>query len=162
MTTTLPPPKTRVLAAADPGGCSAHPHRRFHGHDAPESAIYIVVQHHRCSVRPAGVSVYLLGWRVWLGGFFLRRPVQPQKILLTLHVLFAAATLACRLALIYDTLMLARIAAGAFGGVLAAMTQTVVAELIPFEQRSWEMGIVMSSFAVASVAGIPNGLFLAA
>jgi predicted MFS family arabinose efflux permease len=58
-----------------------------------------------------------------------------KKLLLTLYVLFALATLACGLAPTYDGLMLARIAAGTFGGVMAAMTQTIVAEVIPFERR---------------------------
>ena len=85
-----------------------------------------------------------------------------KKLLLTLYVLFALSTLACGLAPTYDTLMVARIAAGAFGGVLAALSQTIVADVIPFERRGRAMGIVMSSFALASVAGVPLGLFLAA
>ena len=95
-----------------------------------------------------------------LASFYVDR-FSRKKLLLTLYVLFAVATMACGLALTYDTLMLARIAAGAFGGVLAAMTQTIVADVIPFERRGRAMSIVMSSFAVASVAGVPIGLFLA-
>ena len=95
-----------------------------------------------------------------LASFYVDR-FSRKKLLLTLYVLFAAATMACGLALSYDTLMLARIGAGAFGGVLAAMAQTIVADVIPFERRGRAMGIVMSSFAVASVAGVPTGLFLA-
>ena len=85
-----------------------------------------------------------------------------KKLLLTLYVLFALSTLACGLAPTYHSLMVARIAAGAFGGVLAALSQTIVADVIPFERRGRAMGIVMSSFALASVAGVPLGLFLAA
>jgi predicted MFS family arabinose efflux permease len=96
-----------------------------------------------------------------LASFYVDR-FSRKKLLLTLYVLFAAATLACGLAQTYDTLMLARIAAGAFGGVLAALAQTIVADVIPFERRGRAMGIVMSSFALASVAGVPVGLFLAA
>ena len=96
-----------------------------------------------------------------LASFYVDR-FSRKKLLLTLYVLFAAATLACGLAQSYDTLILARIAAGAFGGVLAAMTQTIVADVIPFERRGRAMGIVMSAFALASVAGVPAGLFLAA
>ena len=96
-----------------------------------------------------------------LASFYVDR-FSRKKLLLTLYVLFAAATLACGLAQSYDTLMLARIAAGAFGGVLAAMTQTIVADVIPFDRRGRAMGIVMSAFALASVAGVPAGLFLAA
>ena len=96
-----------------------------------------------------------------LASFYVDR-FSRKKLLLTLYVLFGLATLACGLAQSYDTLMLARIAAGAFGGVLAAMAQTIVADVIPFERRGRAMGIVMSSFAVASAAGVPIGLFLAA
>ncbi len=96
-----------------------------------------------------------------LASFYVDR-FSRKKLLLTLYVLFAVATLACGLAQSYDALMLARIAAGAFGGVLAAMAQTIVADVIPFDRRGRAMGIVMSSFALASVAGVPAGLFLAA
>ena len=96
-----------------------------------------------------------------LASFYVDR-FSRKKLLLTLYVLFAVATLACGLAQTYDTLMLARISAGAFGGVLAALAQTIVADVIPFDRRGRAMGIVMSSFALASVAGVPAGLFLAA
>jgi len=84
-----------------------------------------------------------------------------KKLLLSLYVLFGLATLACGLAPTYDTLMLARVAAGAFGGVLMALSQTIIADVIPFERRGRAMGIVMSSFSVATVAGVPGSLFLA-
>jgi predicted MFS family arabinose efflux permease len=96
-----------------------------------------------------------------LASFYIDR-FSRKKLLLTLYVLFGLATLACGLAPSYDTLMLARIAAGAFGGVLAALAQTIVADVIPFEKRGRAMGIVMSSFALASAFGVPIGLFLAA
>ena len=96
-----------------------------------------------------------------LASFYVDR-FGRKKLLLTLYVLFGLATLSCGLAPTYDALMLARIAAGAFGGVLAALSQTIVADVIPFERRGRAMGIVMSSFALASAAGVPIGLFLAA
>ena len=43
-----------------------------------------------------------------------------KKLLLVLYVLFALATLACGLAPTYGALMVARIMAGMFGGVLSA------------------------------------------
>jgi len=84
-----------------------------------------------------------------------------KRLLLVLYVLFALATLACGLAPGYGFLMVARVAAGAFGGVLSALSQTIVADVIPFERRGRAMGIVMSSFSVSTVAGVPLGLFLA-
>ncbi len=85
-----------------------------------------------------------------------------KRLLLVLYVLFALATLACGLAPTYDALLMARIAAGVFGGVLSALSQTIVADVIPFERRGRAMGIVMTSFSVSTVAGVPISLFLAA
>ncbi|MGA0572228.1 MFS transporter [Variovorax sp. VNK109] len=85
-----------------------------------------------------------------------------KRLLITLYVLFGLATLACGLAPGYASLMVARICAGAFGGVLSALCQTIVADSIPFERRGRAMGIVMTSFSVSTVAGVPLGLFLAA
>jgi len=84
-----------------------------------------------------------------------------KRLLLVLYGLFALATLACGLATSFGWLMVARIAAGVFGGVLSALAQTIVADVVPFERRGRAMGIVMSSFAVATVAGVPLGLLLA-
>jgi predicted MFS family arabinose efflux permease len=84
-----------------------------------------------------------------------------KRLLLTLYTLFALATLACGLAPGYGFLMVARVAAGAFGGVLSALSQTIVADVVPFERRGRAMGIVMSSFSVSTVIGVPAGLFLA-
>ena len=84
-----------------------------------------------------------------------------KRLLLVLYALFALATLACGLAPGYGFLMAARIAAGLFGGVLSALSQTIVADVVPFERRGRAMGIVMSSFSFSTVAGVPIGLFLA-
>ena len=85
-----------------------------------------------------------------------------RTLLLVLYGLFALATLACGLAPGYGFLMGARIAAGLFGGVLSALVQTIVADAVPFQRRGRAMGIVMSAFSVATVAGVPLGLWLAA
>lgn len=84
-----------------------------------------------------------------------------KRLLLVLYALFGLATLACGLAPTYLTLMVARILAGAFGGVLSALSQTIVADVVPFERRGRAMGIVMTSFSVSTVAGVPLGLMLA-
>lgn len=85
-----------------------------------------------------------------------------KRLLLWLYGLFGLATLACGLTPTYAWLMAARIAAGVFGGVLSALSQTVVADVVPFERRGVAMGVVMTSFSVSTVAGVPLGLFLAA
>jgi predicted MFS family arabinose efflux permease len=85
-----------------------------------------------------------------------------KKLLLILYGFFALATLACGLAKSYEQLMVARVAAGVFGGVLSALAQTIVGDVIPMERRGRAMGIVMSAFSISTVAGVPLGLFLAA
>jgi len=85
-----------------------------------------------------------------------------KQLLLVLYGLFGLATLACGLAGSYDTLLAARVLAGLFGGVLSALSQTIVADVIPFARRGHAMGIVMTSFSVSTVAGVPLGLLLAA
>lgn len=84
-----------------------------------------------------------------------------QRALLVLYAGFALATLACGLAPTFGSLMAARVAAGVFGGVLAAVVQTIVGDAIPFERRGRAMGVVMSSFSLATVAGVPASLWVA-
>jgi predicted MFS family arabinose efflux permease len=84
-----------------------------------------------------------------------------KRMMLTLYPLFGAAALACSFAPTFAWLMMARVASGFFGGVLMALSQTIVAEVIPFERRGRAMGVVMTSFSVATVAGVPLALFLA-
>jgi len=84
-----------------------------------------------------------------------------KHLLLTLYFLFALTTVACGLAPSFAWLMAARIAAGFFGGVLNTMTQTIIGDVIPFARRGRATGIVMTSFSVATVAGVPAGLMFA-
>jgi predicted MFS family arabinose efflux permease len=109
------------------------------------------------------VSAYTLaaGTSGLLAATYLDR-FDRKKLLLTLYGLFGLATLACGLATTYGSLMAARIMAGVFGGVLSALSQTIVGDVIPFERRGRAMAIVMTSFSVSTVAGVPLGLLLAA
>jgi predicted MFS family arabinose efflux permease len=86
---------------------------------------------------------------------------ERKRLLLVLYVLFALTTLGCALAPTYGMLMLARVAAGVFGGILSAMTQTIIGDVIPFARRGRATGLVMMSFSLATVVGVPSGLFLA-
>lgn len=86
---------------------------------------------------------------------------ERKKMLLILYVLFAAAAIGCGLASSYGHLLVARAASGFFGGILSAMVQTIIGQVIPYARRGKAMGIVMSSFSAATVLGVPTGLFLA-
>ena len=95
-----------------------------------------------------------------LAAMFVDR-FERKRLVLTMFALFAVATLACGLAPGYWTLLAARGTAGAFGGVLGSMVQTMVGDLIPFERRGRASGTVMSAFSLSTVAGVPLSLFLA-
>ena len=86
---------------------------------------------------------------------------ERRQMLLSLYACFIVATLACGLAPSYETLFVARAFAGAFGGILGSLVQTIVADSIPFERRGKALGIVMAAFSVSTVAGVPLSLFLA-
>jgi predicted MFS family arabinose efflux permease len=95
-----------------------------------------------------------------LAAMFVDR-FERKRMLLTMFALFAVATLACGLAPGYWTLLAARGTAGAFGGVLGSMVQTMVGDLIPFERRGRASGTIMSAFSLSTVAGVPLSLYLA-
>ena len=57
----------------------------------------------------------------------------------------------------YPALIVARVATGAFGGILGGMAMAIIGDVFP-EQRRGATGILMSAFAVASVVGVPFGL----
>jgi predicted MFS family arabinose efflux permease len=86
---------------------------------------------------------------------------ERRQLLLSLYACFIVATLACGLAPSYETLFVARAFAGAFGGILGSLVQTIVADSIPFERRGKALGTVMAAFSVSTVAGVPLSLFLA-
>lgn len=84
-----------------------------------------------------------------------------KKFLLFNFTGFIVGTFMCAMADNFYALLVARIVAGAFGGVLNACVLSMVADLIPFERRGAAMGVVMSSFSIASVVGVPLGLYVA-
>lgn len=86
---------------------------------------------------------------------------ERKRLLLTMFGLFGLATLACGLAPGYVTLLIARGMAGAFGGVMGAMVQTIVGDVIPFARRAKAGGIVSTAFSLSTVAGVPLSLWLA-
>lgn len=85
-----------------------------------------------------------------------------KRTLLFLLAGFGVGTLLCGVAGSFALLMAARVAAGAFGGVLAGVVMAAIGDQFPPERRGMATGVVMSGFSVASVLGLPFGLFLAA
>src|SRR5204863_1903770 len=93
-------------------------------------------------------------------GFVLDR-FDRKRALLVLYFGFCIGTLFCALAPTYQTLVAARVVAGAFGGVAGALILAIIGDVVPEERRGAAMGLVMSSFSVASICGVPIGLLLA-
>ena len=108
------------------------------------------------------VSAYAIsaGIAGLISGTFLDR-FDRRHSLRVLYTGFGLATLACALAPGYISLTAARGLAGAFGGVSNAVILAIIGDVIPESRRGRAMGIVMSSFSVASVLGVPIGLYLA-
>lgn len=86
---------------------------------------------------------------------------ERKRLLLSVFALFGLATLACGLAPGYITLMIARGFAGAFGGVMGALVQTIIGDTIPFSRRAKASGMVSTAFSFSTVAGVPLSLWLA-
>lgn len=95
-----------------------------------------------------------------IGAFFIDH-FDRKKVLMTSYFGFGIGTLLCGFAPQYSWLVLARIVAGAFGGITASTILSIIGDVVPENKRGMAMGIVMSSFSIASIIGIPIGLSLA-
>ena len=108
------------------------------------------------------VSIYTVA--ASFSGFFSALVIDRfdrRTAILALYGCFAATMAACALAPGYWTLLAARTAAGAFGGVVYANIFTIVTDIVPESRRGRAFGAVMSAFSLASILGVPISLALA-
>lgn len=96
----------------------------------------------------------------FLAAFFVDR-FDRKKVLLVGYSGFVLGTLCCALSPSYELLLASRIVAGLFGGLIGAQVLSIVSDSVPYERRAAAMGIIMSAFSLASVFGVPFGLYLA-
>jgi DHA1 family inner membrane transport protein len=94
-----------------------------------------------------------------LAAIFLDR-FERKKAMLVVYMGFVLGTLLCALAPNAHLLLLARIVCGGFGGVMVALVFALIGDAIPIARRGAAMGMVMTAFSVASIAGVPLGLYL--
>jgi len=108
------------------------------------------------------VSAYTFsaGLSGFIGAFYLDK-FDRKKTFLLAYIGFTFGTLACGLATGYESLLIARIVTGLFGGVISSISLSIVGDVIPYERRAWALGIVMLAFSLAAALGMPTGLFLA-
>ncbi|WP_092170946.1 MFS transporter [Cyclobacterium xiamenense] len=101
----------------------------------------------------AGISSFI--------GAFVLDKYDRRSIFLWVFVGFLVGTLACALSPNYGFLLAARIVSGLFGGLTSALIFAVIGDAVPDGRRGRAMGLVMGAFSVASVFGVPFGLFIA-
>lgn len=108
------------------------------------------------------VAAYSLsaGISGFAAAFFVDK-YDRKRILLIGYTGFLLGTIACGFAPNYPLLLTFRIFAGIFGGLIGAQVLSIVADMFGYERRGMAMGAIMSSFAVASIIGVPVALYLA-
>lgn len=79
---------------------------------------------------------------------------------LVLYAGFLLGTYLCAVAPTYHTLVAARIATGGFGGILGGIAMTIIGDVFPENRRGRATGSLMLGFALASIVGVPFGLYL--
>ncbi len=104
-----------------------------------------------------GIAAAISGFA---GGFILDR-FDRKRALLVLYTGFGLATLACAFAPTFYLLLIARLAAGACGGLSSSLVTAMLGDFIPPARRGRAMAFVAAAFPVASILGVPLGLVLA-
>ncbi|WP_422926477.1 MFS transporter [Singulisphaera sp. PoT] len=107
------------------------------------------------------VSAYTIS--AGIAGFFAASFIDRfgrRASFLSLFSGFLVGTLLCGLANSYVTLLAARVLTGAFGGVLGGMAMAIIGDVFPPQRHASATAALMSAFAVASVLGVPFGLFI--
>lgn len=109
------------------------------------------------------VSAYAItaGVSSFISAFFVDR-FDRKKVLVFAYVGFLLGTFSCAFAPNYEFLVAARVLAGLFGGMIGAQVLAIVADTFEYHRRASAMGVLMTAFSAASVAGVPTGLWLAA
>ena len=118
-------------------------------------------------VGPSAISgaVSAYAWCAGLSGLLAATYIDRfsrKKLMLTMFCLFTLSNLGCALAPTFHALVIARAFAGLTGGVLSSITMAIIADVIPAQRRGAATGIVMTSFGMAAVAGVPAGVMLGA
>ena len=109
------------------------------------------------------VSAYSIaaGITGFISAFFVDK-YDRKQVLFFAYIGFIIGTFSCAFAPTYEFLVAARVLAGLFGGMIGAQVLSIVADTFEYQRRGSAMGILMTAFSLASVIGVPTGLWLAA
>jgi predicted MFS family arabinose efflux permease len=117
------------------------------------------------SVSPAqfGTVVSAYAFAAGISGFltagFADR-FDRKKLLLFFYAGFVAGTAWCGLAQSFESLLIARIVTGLFGGVIGSVVLAIATDLFPPQMRGRVMGFIQTAFAASQILGIPIGIYL--
>lgn len=108
------------------------------------------------------VSAYTFSASIcgFLSALFIDK-FDRKKSLQIIYGGFIGGTLFCALAPNFYALVIGRVIAGGFGGIIGGLIFSILGDTIPFERRGAATGKIMSAFSIASVIGVPIGLGLA-
>ncbi len=108
------------------------------------------------------VSAYSItaGISGFISAFFVDK-YDRKQLLFYAYIGFVVGTFSCAFAPTYEFLVAARVLAGLFGGMIGAQVMSIVADTFEYQRRASAMGILMTAFSMASVVGVPTGLWLA-
>jgi predicted MFS family arabinose efflux permease len=110
-----------------------------------------------------GLIVASYTFAAGVAGFIASAIVDRYARRTTFMVLYAGfliGTFCCALAPSYQTLVLARIVTGAFGGIIGGLSMAIIGDVFPDERRGRATGALMTGFALASVVGVPIGIYI--
>jgi predicted MFS family arabinose efflux permease len=83
-----------------------------------------------------------------------------KKLLLFFYAGFVLGTLWCGLARSFESLLMARVVTGLFGGVIGSVVLAIATDLFPPQMRGRVMGFIQTAFAASQILGIPIGIYL--
>src|SRR5690606_24212418 len=120
---------------------------------------------HDFSLSPSAFGSIVSGYAFRAGTSSIRAALFVDRFARKATMLFVSlgfilGTAMCAVAPNEHALMIGRIVSGGFGGVVVATVFAMIGDVIPVQRRGAAMGLVMTAFSVASIAGVPIGLYL--
>jgi predicted MFS family arabinose efflux permease len=83
-----------------------------------------------------------------------------KKLLLFFYTGFILGTVWCGLAQSFESLVMARVVTGLFGGVIGSIVLAISTDLFAPAMRGRVMGLIQTAFAASQVLGIPISIYL--
>jgi predicted MFS family arabinose efflux permease len=116
------------------------------------------IQPHKFSMLIAAYSISA-GTSALLATFYIDK-YDRKNILLIAFFFFALGSILCSYAYTFNLMLFSRFMTGAFGGILGCVTVAIISDLVPFSRRGKALGLLNMAFGMASIIGIPLGLFI--